>query len=395
MKILYIQYAGDFHEAYNRLIVENGKENYYGQTYSVEYVVKQVRDGNNVLVLVLHGSESDITLLEPNLKASNYGGRNVYKRLFSDISKFMPDRVILRIPDPKILRFLRRGKFKTFPVFADSFESFGAFRGQILKFLLSYELKNKHISYIGNHQINPSKSLMKLGVPAKNIVPYDWPHNDSPSNWQKSIPEDISSKKLMLFFAGQLKVEKGLEELIRAVKLLRNTDKQVQLDIAGNGNIDYFKVLGRKLNIESNINFLGSIDHQNVLEYMNAADIVVVPSRHEYPEGLPMTIMESLMVHTPVIVSDHPMFVGRVGTKGGVVFFRQKEPEDLVYQLQKLVSDFNLYERTCIATTAEWHALELKFKWGNMIDEWLFNDGKSRLEMHSLNSYELIDSLYS
>ena len=31
MKVLYIQYAGDFSEAYTRLFVEHGKENYYGQ----------------------------------------------------------------------------------------------------------------------------------------------------------------------------------------------------------------------------------------------------------------------------------------------------------------------------------------------------------------------------
>jgi len=134
------------------------------------------------------------------------------------------------------------------------------------------------------------------------------------------------------------------------------------------------------------VTFLGSIDHSDVLRHMNSADFVVVPSRHEYPEGLPMTIMESLMVHTPVLASDHPMFVGRVGTKGGVIFFKEKNVEDLVIQILHLISDRDLYVKTCEMTSAEWHALELKLKWGDMIDAWLY-ENDSELEINSLNKH--------
>lgn len=51
MKVMYIQYAGDFSEAYERLYVNGGKENYYGQAYSVGGVVAQARSGYDILVL--------------------------------------------------------------------------------------------------------------------------------------------------------------------------------------------------------------------------------------------------------------------------------------------------------------------------------------------------------
>lgn len=386
LKIVYIQYAGDFDEAYKRLIIQQGNENYYGQAYSVKYVVKQARNKNDITVLVLQGHVKELTLLETNLKASNYGGENVYQKLFDDIKAISPDRVILRIPDPKILKYLRKSSIKTFPVFADSFESFGKFRGKILKYRLSKELKSQHINYIGNHQINASKSLMNLGISAKKIIPYDWPHSDSPENWQKKLPEDITTKKLKLFYAGQLKVSKGLQDLIHAIKILLAKGKEVHLDIAGQGDLDTFQKLVEKLNLQTKVTFLGSIDHSDVLRHMNSADFVVVPSRHEYPEGLPMTIMESLMVHTPVLASDHPMFVGRVGTKGGVIFFKEKNVEDLVIQILHLISDRDLYVKTCEMTSAEWHALELKLKWGDMIDAWLY-ENDSELEINSLNKH--------
>ena len=49
---------------------------------------------------------------------------------------------------------------------------------------------------------------------------------------------------------------------------------------------------------------------------MSAHDIVIVPSRHDYPEGLPMTIYEALAMRTPLVVSDHPMIKAGLGNPG-------------------------------------------------------------------------------
>jgi len=44
---------------------------------------------------------------------------------------------------------------------------------------------------------------------------------------------------------------------------------------------------------------------------MRSADAIVIPSRHEYPEGLPLTIYEALAARTPIVASDHQCFSAR------------------------------------------------------------------------------------
>ena len=60
MRILYIQYAGDFAEAYERLIKKNGKENYYGQQYSVNAVVQQARNNIEVISYLIENVQTNV-----------------------------------------------------------------------------------------------------------------------------------------------------------------------------------------------------------------------------------------------------------------------------------------------------------------------------------------------
>jgi len=373
MKIMYIQYAGDFAEAYDRLIINGGKENYYGQKYSVEAVVQQARRGITVMVLILksprHRLELEKNLITVGLDIKH----NDFAPIKKEIYAFSPDAAILRMPDVEILRYLRKKNIRTLPVFADSFEHTSSVRGRLNNFLLSRELRSKSIDWIANHQVNASISIMKLGISPKKILPYDWEHQDTPENWQKHIPENISTKEISLFFAGMLVKEKGIYDLIESSLHLKQNGRKVNIKIAGKGETDNINAYVSKLGITENIELLGLIDHDEVLKNMNQADFVVVPSHHSYAEGLPMTIMESLMVHTPVIASDHPMFVGRVGKRGAVLFFREKNAKDLCDTILSACASQQQYAKMCENAPHEWHDLTLPLKWADMINTWINN----------------------
>lgn len=375
MKLLYIHYAGNFVEAYDRLIKNNGKENYYGQSYSVNTVVQQARSNIKVMVLVLNteGYRAD---LEKNLTSIGLNKNKFdYKLVQSEILDFSPDATILRCPDYRILRILRKNCINTFPVFADSFERIPAWkvRRQFRKIMLARELKNKSIKWVANHQVNASRSLQNIGVNADKILPYDWEHIDNPSNWKKNIPGNLLKKKIIIFYAGSISIPKGIFDLVSAAKEIRNSGREFIIKIAGKGEIDKLLKLSNELGVLSNIEILGLINHEDVLSNMNKADVVIVPSHHAYPEGLPMTIMESLMVHTPVIASDHPMFVGRVGLRGSVVFFREKDSKDLCNKVLSTCNDLDHYQKMSSNAKLEWVDLNLKLKWAEMINEWISN----------------------
>jgi len=394
MNILYIQYAGDFLEAYTRLYVNGGSENYYGQKYSVDTVVKQARSNADIIeVLVLHTDQYYRTELEKNLTVVGLGkGKTIYSDVFKEIDVFIPERVILRMPDVKILKFLRRKSILTFPIFADSFEISGLIRGRLYRYLLSRELKSSSIQWIANHQINAAISIKKLGIDSKKILPYDWEHSDTPLNWDKNIPDDFETKEIIVFFAGSISKSKGVFDLVSAIQYVHEAKRKIIVKIAGKGEQENLANLAKEQGVRDSVKFLGLIDHSEVLEYMNTADIVVTPSHHSYPEGLPMTIMESLMVHTPVIASDHPMFLGRVGGRGVVEFFQEKNSKDLANKIISLCGDIGEYKKRCNNAPLEWNDLILKLKWGEMINLWLKYSSHDFIKS-SLYEIEKIDEL--
>ena len=221
MKVLYIQYGGDFAEAYSRLILQNGEENYYAQRYSVEAVVQQARRGISVCSCVLMAKKYNL-ILEENLCAVGLGfskGKIDYKSIKHEIHRFSPDRVILRIPNSKLLSYLRINSIPTLPVFADSFENIRRIRQRWNTYLLAKELRHKSIKWVANHQLNAAISLKNLGVSPKKILPYDWKFDDNPKNWAKKIPDNISEQDLTIFFAGTLIKSKGIYDLVRSVKI--------------------------------------------------------------------------------------------------------------------------------------------------------------------------------
>lgn len=371
MKVLYIQYAGDFSEAYERLYINNGKENYYGQKYSVDAVVQQARNNINVMVLVLKTDGYRVEL-EKNLVAVGLNKEKTdYDLIKKEIDTFSPDRVVLRLPDVTLLKYLRKQSIPTLPVFADSFERMGLLRGRLKKYFLSKELRHKSIKWVGNHQLNAALSLKNLGINPKKILPYDWEHDDTPANWNKDIPEDICTKKLSVFFAGGISKQKGVYDLIKSIKYIKEAGRIVNVKIAGNGCNDSLDSFTKNLGVKDSVEFLGLIDHEEVLTNMNISDVVVVPSHHAYPEGLPMTIMESLMVHTPVIASNHPMFVGRLGSRGAVQFFQEQKPKYLAKKILSVCGDIERYREMCINAPYEWNELILDLKWADMINLWI------------------------
>lgn len=275
-------------------------------------------------------------------------------------------------------------KIPVFPVFADSFESSNGLLSRLNRLILAKELRKPCIKWISNHQINASKSLQRLGINPAKILPHDWKHNSIPADWSQRVSLDLTKKVIQIFYAGSITEKKGIFDLIKSLQFIKDMDRVALLRIAGDGEIVAVKEYAKSINVLTHINFLGQIEHENVLKEMNKADVVVVPSHHSYPEGLPMTIMESLLVHTPVIVSDHPMFVGRLEAGNSVEFFQAQKADELAKKILLICSDLDLYYNRCRSTAGDWEKLNLPLKWVEMIDKWIVDDKDPYFSEHSL-----------
>ena len=115
---------------------------------------------------------------------------------------------------------------------------------------------------------------------------------------------DLGDDKVVLY-AGRIDPLKGIDRLIRAVAYLTNGSRPRLVIIGGDQQsqteIDRLKHLVHELNLEDTVTFLGTIAHQKMPGYYNAASVLVVPSHYE---SFGLVALEALSCGTPVVASD-------------------------------------------------------------------------------------------
>lgn len=106
----------------------------------------------------------------------------------------------------------------------------------------------------------------------------------------------------LLVFAGRLVHEKGLQELIKALPLLRQELPGLRLVVAGTGQqLAAQQDRAVRYGVSDLISWVGFLDAAEMAGLLAAADLVVVPSLYE-PFG--MVALEAQLAGTPVAVSD-------------------------------------------------------------------------------------------
>lgn len=109
---------------------------------------------------------------------------------------------------------------------------------------------------------------------------------------------NISDGDIMLLQVGRIVKDKN--PLFSVNILKRLNDKKFLLVFVGNGDYEtYVKDVALKYGMGNRVVFLGCVD--NVEDYMNAADVLLFPSKHE---GFGMVAVEAQMCGLAVLASD-------------------------------------------------------------------------------------------
>lgn len=138
----------------------------------------------------------------------------------------------------------------------------------------------------------------------------------------KKIREKLNLKDddFLVLFAGRLIPEKGILELINAIK--KCNDSSIKLLIIGSNfynkkiNDSFNNRLKQSvLSIRNNVIFTGYIDYSEMYSYYKSADLAVLPSVWEEPAGL--TMLEALISNCPLIstnIGGIPEYVGKTNS---------------------------------------------------------------------------------
>ncbi len=376
-RLLFIQYAGDYREAFNRFAAD-GLETYYAQKYSVDAISKLKQQGDEVATLCCLTATPYDEILDNGVRAMGAGFDQAINTaaLMQLVIDFDPTHLVLRTPSVEVLRWAIHRNIKTIVTLADSFNNRGI-RGRIENIRLTNLLNHRGVDWVANHGITASFSLKSMGIKEDKIIPWDWPHSNKPSLFRpKSLPTENTSRNII--FVGNVIEEKGISDLLRAIKALTTQGESITLKVIGKGELDRYTQLAKKLNIENHVEFLGTVSNSEIIPLMRAADAVVIPSRHAYPEGFPMTIYEALCSRSPIIISDHPMFCDKLSHGVNALVFPAGNAKALANCIEKLFSSPDLYQKLSAAADDAWQSLQLPTEWGNLIDRWLSDSTADR-----------------
>jgi glycosyltransferase involved in cell wall biosynthesis len=281
-------------------------------------------------------------------------------------------------PLPFVLAWALARGVRTLPLFADSFRVPGL-KAKAKFSLLARLLNSSRVDWVSNHNVAASLDLVRIGVAPDKVLPFDWPAFLSPS---EHVPKQLrTGGHIKIAYVGQLAESKGVGDLISALGLIARTSNgagpRVSATIVG-GQDPAFVARARELGLEDRIEFPGRISHDDIVPLMNRHDVVVVPSRHEYPEGLPMTIYEAFCSRTPIIASDHPMFRVKLRDGDNALIFKAGDVNALVDRIRLLAGDPALYARLSRNGEAAAEQFFCPLKYHELISRWLSNTDEDR-----------------
>lgn len=127
---------------------------------------------------------------------------------------------------------------------------------------------------------------------------------------EKDIVRDrnyIAKEPYRILFLARLEADKGVEELLQAVKLLKHKNYSFTLDLVGDGGyLPRARELVNELGIADIVSIKGAIlDHGKIKQLYLNADLYVLPTYHE---GFPRTLYEAMVFGAPIITT----FVGGI-----------------------------------------------------------------------------------
>ncbi|MCA8963762.1 MAG: glycosyltransferase family 4 protein [Planctomycetes bacterium] len=369
-RLVFVQY-GDFADAFERFS-SGGRENYYGQRYTVDHV--GVLAERHEAVSVIHFSgDAPLRTLSNGVRAM---GVDLYPPglsprdtdLIGAVQALQPTHLVVAAPIPRLIRWgIDRG-LQVLPLFADSFRAAG-WRQRLRNWRLQRLLNDRRIRWVANHNIAASLDLERIGVRPGKILPFDWPALISPAQYEAKVAPQGAGFRLV--YVGQLTFAKGVGDLLQGFAALPRA-AGFRLTLIGSGPEEAkLRELAASLGISERTDFAGKISHDDVLAAMRDHDAVIVPSRHEYPEGLPMTIYEALCTRTPVLASDHPMFMLRLVGDENCVLFPASSPQALAAAVLRLRSSPALYERLSKNSANAEADYLCPLKWHVLLDLWL------------------------
>jgi glycosyltransferase involved in cell wall biosynthesis len=153
----------------------------------------------------------------------------------------------------------------------------------------------------------------------------------------------------LLIFVGRIVEEKGIGDLIRAMKALASSLPDVTLLVVGEGQErPAMEALAHDLGVADRITFAGWLPSEQISSYLAAADIFVGPSKQApngWVEALGLTFVEALISRTPVVATRSGGIVDVIRHEETGLLVAENAPDEIAAAVSRLYHNPTLARR--------------------------------------------------
>lgn len=268
----------------------------------------------------------------------------------------------------RVLRDFDGGPDSVMVAMANTFyDESPAFRRQTNRLMAL--LNSDRVYLVANHCGPATRSMVDYGLNADKAVPYDFTGRPEPRDYsEKTAPAAGETWEVM--YVGAVTLDKGVLDCMRAIGRLLEEGRAIKWTVIGDGPaIDQLKQETASWPAGA-VEYLGRQPNERVFECMLRSQLVCVPSRPSFPEGMPLTLLETLSSRTPIVASDHPLFTRTFADGQGMRFFAAGDDASCADLIRTLMDDPDQYHRLSQQTADAFDSVRCETQFGEVLDRW-------------------------
>ena len=157
-----------------------------------------------------------------------------------------------------------------------------------------------------------------------------------------SIPKYQKKKKVnyKLISVGRLSPEKGFDDLIDIISMIKNSIPDIGLDIYGDGLLfDTYNEKIKSLNLEKNIKLKGFCNHNEIMKNLKDYDLYVMTS---FTESFGLVLIEAMSRSVPCIAFDSANGAKTLLSNGNGILISNRDKEKYTKMVVELLSNKDL-----------------------------------------------------
>lgn len=368
-------YAGDFADVLKRYA--EGAEQIYATHDEVAKLIHEILDaGVELTVYSFYNPEARDERPLEGLRVVSLGARayNDAGLLQKAVEDDRSEAIVTHFPSLELLRAVLKKDARSMAVLANSYNRKGL-KAWLGRKRLARLLNSPKFELISNHCLPATNHLADFGVDRSRLIAWDVPHRFSPDG--AAVKTLKPGPNHTMAYVGAIRADKGVADLIRAAAELKRRGMRLDCSFAGGGDIEEMEALGRELGVSDQLSFVGLIANSEVFKLFSEADIAAVPSHAEYTEGFPLTMFEAIASRTPIVCSDHPMFVPVMKDGVTAAVFPAGNSTKFADAIERVLTRPELYQTLSLNADVSWKSLQGPADWRTMLNRWILEGPES------------------